>query len=464
MKPAKSGERRASAPARAASERAGLAVRRMALEILLGVQHRSAFADVLLGHRIGVFAPPDRRLLTRLVLGTIAWRGRLDYEIAALYSRKLAQLNSAVLMILRLGLFQMRFVSRIPKHAAVDTSVSLARENPAARAASGFVNAILRRASGGPLPLPERTQDEVGYLTVAYSHPRWMVEKFIEWFGVETAETLMAGNNEAAPNAIRLNLSRGSRETIIEELSSEGFRFASGGRLPETAIVEGAPQFDSAAQARGLFYAQSEASQLVARMLDPRPGATVIDCAAAPGGKATHLAELVGERGRVIALDVSFAGLKKVRALATRLGDRDVAVVRADLTAGTPIRPASCDFVLLDAPCTGLGTLREHPEIRWRLKLGDSARMAALQSRMLAGAASLVGPGGVIVYAVCSLAPEEGGEVVRDFLERHPEFAIDRNPPIRKFIEEAFDDQGMLLTRPDRDGLDGFFAARLARR
>ncbi len=456
------------APARArsrrVSEREGVAVRRAALEILLRVEEQSAFADVLLGHRIGGFAPADKRLLTRLVLGTLAWRGRLDYEIAALSSRKLESLAPAVLVILRLGLFQLRFLTRVPKHAAVDTSVTIARENRATRAAAGFVNAILRRAALKPLALPDRSADEAGYLAVAYSHPRWLVERFIEWFGIDGAERLMAANNEPAPNAIRLNLKRGGREEIVERMRADGFEFADGGRLSETALLKGAPRLDAPTYRCGFFHLQSEASQLVARMLAPAMGSIVVDCAAAPGGKTTHLAELVGDRVTVVALDRNFAGLKRARAVASRLGHRNIAFVRADLEAAIPIRPASRDYVLLDAPCTGLGTLREHPEIRWRLRPAALERMAELQSRMLENAAAIVRPGGAVVYAVCSLAPQEGKHVIAGFLLRHPEFRLDAAPPIRGLIEAAFDPEGAMLTRPDRDGLDGFFAARLLRR
>src|SRR5690348_3455150 len=178
---------------------AGLATRRAALEILVRVESHGAFADVMLGHRLAAFAPPDRRLLTRLVLGTLAWRGRLDYELAQLCAQPLEKLELAVKGALRLGLFQMRMLSRVPVHAAGDTAVSLARE-AAGRGAGGLVNAVLRRAARSAVAMPDRADDELAYLAVAYSHPRWLVACFVEWFGVARAEALMAANNEAAPN------------------------------------------------------------------------------------------------------------------------------------------------------------------------------------------------------------------------------------------------------------------------
>ena len=440
---------------------AGLKVRRAALEILVRVESHAAFADVMLGHRLAAFAPADRRLLTRLVLGTLAWRGRLDYELVQLCTQPLEKLELSVLGALRLGLFQMRHLSRVPAHAAVDTAVSLARE-AAGRGAGGLVNAVLRRAARGAVAMPDRAVDEVGYLAVAYSHPRWLVACFIEWFGVARAEALMAADNEAAPNVMRLNLARGTREEVVTRMAADGISISSGDHLPETGVLESAADFDSDSYRAGLFHPQSEASQLIARMLAPSAGATVIDCAAAPGGKTTHLAELAGARGRVVALDLNLRGLKAARDLARRLGHRNIVFARADIGAGPPLRTESANFVLLDAPCTGTGTLREHPEIRWRLTADDFGRMAEVQRPMLEHAAALVRPGGVIVYAVCSLAPQEGQGVVRGFLAQHPEFAIERPQAVQ--LAPWLQSDGTMATSPERGGLDGFFAARIRRR
>ena len=436
-----------------------------AVEILYRVDQESGYADVLLGGRLPEFAPADRRLITRLVLGTLAWQGRLDFELAHLTGRKLAGIQPEALAIMRMGLFQLRFLDRIPQHAVVDTAVSIAKRIPEARKASGFVNAVMRRATRETAPMPARERNEKSYLAIAYSHPRWMVERFVDWFGVANAERLMTANNDAAPNVIRLNLARGSRAEIIEKLGTDGFEIGAPGRAPETIVLSGAPHFESRAYRDGLFHAQSEASQMAARMLAVAvPGATVVDCAAAPGGKATHLAEMVGERGRVIAVDLNFNGLRNARDLARRLRHRNVEFVCADLTAAPPLAPSSIEYVLLDAPCTGIGTLREHPEIKWRLKPTDPARMAAIQSRMLDNAAALVRRGGAIVYSVCSIAPEEGEGVVDGFLARHDDFAIDSGIAGRDEFRDVIDARGFMKTRPDLGGLDGFFAARLIRR
>ncbi|MGH7865204.1 MAG: 16S rRNA (cytosine(967)-C(5))-methyltransferase RsmB, partial [Candidatus Binataceae bacterium] len=440
-----------------------LDARECALGILLKVEQRAGFADVLLGARLRAFSPPDRRLITRMVLGTLAWRGRLDYEIEHLASRPLALLHPAVLAILRLGLFQARYLDRIPLHAVVDTSDELAGRRADARNAKGLVNAVMRRASREQVDLPPRGADPAAYLTVACSHPRWLVGKFIDWFGESGAEQLMLANNQAAPNAIRLNLTRGSREELLAKLGADGIDVVAHGRAPETVIADAAPPVDSASYRSGLFHLQSEASQLVARLLDPAGGTTVVDCAAAPGGKTTHLAELVGPRGRVVALDRNTARLRHARELVERLAHANIHCVSADLTSSPPLRAEQFDYVLLDSPCTGLGTLRGHPEIRWRLEPADIGRIAQFQLTLLKSAATLVRPRGAIVYAVCSVAPPEGRGVVDRFLASHRDFAIDRDPPAREMLGDVLDADGCLTTRPDRGGLDGFFAARLLR-
>lgn len=449
-------------PARGRGDGAGLRARRAAIQILRRVDEDGAFADVLLGHQLDTFALADRRLITRLVLGTLAWQGRLDYELDRFVSRLAADLDPALRAILRLGLFQLRFMDRVPVHAIVDTAVEIAKENPRTRNAGGLVNAVLRRASSSAIELPARAADETGYLAVAWSHPHWMVERFIDWFGIADAERLMAANNEAAPNVIRLNLARGTRAKLLERLRAGGLMPGADSGLPETVCLRSAAGI-GIDRSGGLYYPQSEASQWICHLLAPAPGAIVIDCAAAPGGKAAHLAELIGSGGRVLALDVNFAGLRRARQTADALGHRNLKLACADLTVAIPLREAQFDFVLLDAPCTGLGTLREHPEIRWRLRPGDPARLAELQTLMLTAAAALLRPGGAMVYSVCSLAPEEGIGVVRNFLALHPGFAIDRAPRVHPAIAPEIREDGTMLTRPDRGGRDGFFAARIIR-
>jgi 16S rRNA (cytosine967-C5)-methyltransferase len=464
--------------ATAKNESAGIAARKAALEVLFRVNHKGAYADALLGDRLPEFELNDRRLITLMVLGTVGWRAQLDFEIERLASRPLAKIDAAVLEILRLALFQLRHLDRVPKHAVVDTAVTIANSERRTRDASGFVNAVLRKASRQNAPVFRIANDEVGSLALKYSHPRWMAERFVVTFGRDDAETLMSADNEAAPTAIRLNLARATREEILARIKNDGLEIAGEGRFPETLILKGSPHLDSESFREGLFHVQSEASQIIARMLAPAPGAIVVDCSAAPGGKATHLAEIIGrpnpqplpfkeggsEGGKVIALDLNLAGLRSARGVAQRLGHTNLLFARADVAKEIPLRPASFGYVLLDAPCTGTGTLRQHPEIRWRLKPSDPSRMAVLQLAMLRNAAALLRPGGAMVYSVCSLMPEEGQGVVAEFLAKNPAYEIDPHPSAHEQLADLLRNDGTLLTRPDCSGLDGFFAARIVRR
>lgn len=442
-----------------ASESAGIHARRIALEILVRVDIEGAFADVLLGSRLAELDnSADRRLVTQLVLGTITWRGWLDYELARLSSRPLKAIDPPILNLLRMGLYQLRRLTRVPAHAALDTAVRLAREISGNAGVSGFVNAVLRAATRAAPSLPDRSLDEIDYLSVYYSHPRWLVEKFRSWFGVDQAEAIMAANNQAAPNVIRLNLSQGQEQDLVERIERDGMKVARCGVFPETIVLEGAPLFDSSSYRDGIFAMQSEASQVIARMLAPSRGMTVLDCAAAPGGKSAHLAELVGRMGRVIALDRKIGGLRQARAVVTRLGHRNIEFIRCDLTTFLPFSPRSFKYVLLDAPCTGLGTLREHPEIRWRLSPDDLTRLSRLQERMLNKVAGLVAPEGTLVYSVCSPAPEEGLQLIQRFLCDYPHFRLEQ-------VGYAREGRAVPAISLDKQVSEaGFFAARLRRR
>ena len=366
---------------------------------------------------------------------------------------------------MRMGLFQLRYLDRIPQHAVVDTAVSIAKRIPKARDASGFVNAVMRRATRETAPLPVREKNEKSYLAIAYSHPRWMVERFVDWFGVENAERLMTANNDAAPNVIRLNLARGSRAEIIEKLTADGFEIGAPGRAPETIVlkrraairVERVSRRPVPRAIRGV--ADGRAHARSARRRDGRRlcgGARWQDDASGGDGRRARSSDRRGPQfqrtqerarpGAPIAPSQYRIPLRRPDRCARRLRRR-----ASSTCSSTRHAPESA-------------RLREHPEIKWRLKPTDPARMAAIQSRMLDNAAALVRRGGAIVYSVCSIAPEEGENVVDGFLARHDDFAIDSGIAGRDEFRDVIDARGFMKTRPDLGGLDGFFAARLIRR
>jgi 16S rRNA (cytosine967-C5)-methyltransferase len=446
--------------ARAADARA------LAHAVLVRVETTEAFADALLARRLAEapLAQADQALATRLVYGTLAWQGRLDYHLAQLVRAPLASLDPAVRAALRLGLYQLLFLDRVPAHAAVDTSVRLVARR---RGAAGLVNAVLRRAARagrGGLPLPSR-RDLLERLAIEWSHPRWLVERWAAEFGLEPLPAMLAANNEPGPIAVRANPARTTRAALAEELTAARIATAPGRVAPDALLIAHAAARlrELAAYREGRLAFQGEASQLVVHLLGVAPGTHVLDACAAPGGKTTYAAALAAPGGRVVALDVSAAGLRRLRAEAARLGVAGVHAVLAD--ARRPPLAATFNAVLVDAPCSGLGTLRRHPELRWRRRPEDIARLAALQHELLDGVAALVRPGGTLVYAVCTLAREENGDVVAGFLDRHSAFRLEpAGAHLPAAAAAAITPEGFLRTLPARDGVDGFFAARLRRR
>jgi 16S rRNA (cytosine967-C5)-methyltransferase len=427
----------------------------VAHDVLVRVETTAAFADVLLAARLADAArsAADQALATRLVYGTLAWQARLDHELAALVTTRLDRLEAPVRAALRLGLYQLRFLDRVPAYAAVDASVRLA-----GRRAAGFVNAVLRRATREPVPLPDAAADPLARLAVEWSHPRWLVERWAREIGAAELPALLAADNERATTTVRANRRRAPRDTVVAELAAAGIPACAARFAPDAIAIErGAARLRAApAWGDGRLAFQGEASQLVTLLLGDMRDARVLDACAAPGGKATYAAEL-GAR-LVVALDAHIGGAARIAADAMRLGADVIRVAVADARR-PPLRDAAFDAVLVDAPCSGLGTLRRHPELRWRRRPEDVPRLAALQREILTGVARLVRPGGVLVYAVCTLTRDENEDVVRGFLATHPGFEIE-DP--RGLVPGALvGADGFLRTLPHRHGLDGFFAARL---
>ena len=439
--------------------------RLLALRLLLQVEEKGAFADLLVGERLrqSQLSVQDKALLTRLVYGTLAWQLRLDWTISLLCHIPLERLDPEVKVLLRLALYQMLFLSRVPPYAAVDTAVRLAKKIK--REASGLINAILRRAAleKDSLSLPDKGKDPVYHLAVFSSHPPWLVKKWIQELGEEEARALLEANNTGAPTTLRVNSLKITRENLLAELKREGISAKATSFSPLGIITAGADLAELSGFSQGKFYVQGEASQLIPLLLDLRPGQRVLDACAAPGGKTTEMAELMRNQGEIIALDVHSLGLTKVKENAQRLGLTIIRTQRQDASLlSLKDFPLPFDRILIDAPCSGLGTLRSHPEIRWRLQETDIQTMADLQLRILAGVAPLLKPGGTLVYATCTLTDEENEGLIGCFLEAHPEFSIEPTPV--PLLQSFLDSQGCFRTFPHRQGLDGFFAARLRRK
>lgn len=442
--------------------------REAAFAVLARAEAADAFVSVLLFHTLerSHLGPADRALATAIVFGVLRHRARLDHALAPLLRRPFSELPAAIRTILRMGAAQLLVLERVPAAVAVSASVELARRYGHAGTAR-LVNAVLRRlAAEGPPALPDRAADPLGFLALQYSHPRWLLARWAARWGATEAEALAAANNRPAPSTLRANTLRASRDAVVAALRARGVD-ADAGRLPESVRVAGSltdrlPVIDD-----GLAVVQDEAAMLVARAVAPPVGGVVIDACAAPGGKATHLAALMGDRGRVLACDVHPRKLEALAHRAAALGVRCLEAHHLDARELGARVPGVADAVLVDAPCSGLGTIRRRPEIRWRAAEADLARHAAAQAALLAGAAGAVRPGGVLVYSVCSLEPEEGPRVVEAFLTAHPGFVRDPLP------EEcprdlggrsiAGDHPGEAWLLPHRHDTDGFYLARVRR-
>lgn len=425
------------------------AARVLALRVLRDVDRSGALLTERLAARdVESLGTRDRAFLHELVLGTLRARGLVDHALTAVVDRPLARLDADVLDVLRLGAYQILRM-RVPHRAAVSEAVELARE--AAPRATGFVNAALRRlAREGAPPPPDPESDPLGWLTTAGSLPRWLAERWLDRLGPEVARARAMALLETPPTVFRLNP---RRPDAVERVAAAGVTTRA---LAVPGALVGLEGQVAPLAAEGIVYVQDQGSQMIAH-LAARPAGRLLDACAAPGGKTTLLGDL-GPAAQVIAFEVSASRLATLRALVRRWGASNVAILGAD--ARTPPIRRPMDAILVDAPCTGLGTLGRHPDIRWRAKPRDLERQAKRQREILDGVAPLVAAGGTLVYATCSVEPEENEGVLAPFLEEHPELRI---APLPEWAA-GFRSGPFARTLPERDGGDAFFAAVLERR
>jgi 16S rRNA (cytosine967-C5)-methyltransferase len=441
------------------------AARRAASEILRRVEEDEAFAAVLLASTGEELRADDRALCYELVLGVLRRQLWLDKLIAHYAGREAASLDAPVRRALRLGLYQLRFLTRIPPSAAVNESVNLAHE-ARLRSAANFINAVLRRATRESNYDPAaHATDAVERIAIANSHPAWLVRRWIDFFGADEAGSFARANNDTPPVAFRVNPLRAAEPEVFARLREAGVearpsRLVSGAWRAESAGGAGVASRLRALASEGAIYTQDEASQLVAHVVGARDGERVLDVCAAPGSKATQIAARAGVGALVVAGDLHAHRLRVVRESAARQGLERIQAVAYDAEAWPlPFCEGAFRRVLVDAPCTGTGTLRHNPEIRWRITPADIDTLAARQRRILAHAAQAVVPGGRLVYSTCSVEPEENEVVVKAFLETHPAFESARpDVPERLLTKE-----GAARTWPHRDDTDGFFVAAFER-
>jgi 16S rRNA (cytosine967-C5)-methyltransferase len=405
----------------------------------------------------------DRAFAMRLAYGTIQRKATLDHLIERLTERSLKRLDPALLAALRLGLYQIVFLDGVSDHAAVHESVELAKRRR--RPGHQLVNAVLRRGTREARAifdsLGDSTPDEAA---LQHSHPRWLVDLWWEQLGSEVARALMARNNEPAESAVRANTLRTTPGELAGALAAEGIRARPDPLVPEAVVLEQALDVHgSRLFERGALMPQSRASMLVSHALDPQPGENVLDLCAAPGAKTTHVASLMRDDGRIVAVDSDAGRARAIEVNCARLGVSCVDVRTADARASAFGK--DFDRVLVDPPCSDLGTLQSRPDVRWRKGTAQLAALATIQRELLEAAAASVRPGGRLVYSTCTIDTTENQHQIEEFLARHGDFsAFDLSGPYPPLAGiEVRTGGNFIQTMPHRDGTDGFFIAALTR-
>lgn len=454
------------------------AARRIAFEVLRRVEKDRAYAGDALHAKLGAGVKrADAALGTELTFGVLRWQGLLDFLIERQTSKRVAALDLEVVLALRLGLYQLRFLTRVPARAAVNESVELVRA-AGKRSAAGLVNAVLRRAPREPVEalLPDNLT-AAQRLAICGSHPGWMVERWLERFGETRTRDLLEANNRAPRVTCVLHGGQPGKPVLpkpaaagIAALQKAGLVVEPGQWLRDAVAVRGGELTRTEAYRQGWVSIQDEASQMVPLLLEVRPGQTVLDLCAAPGGKTMALARAAGNKGQVIAGDRHVHRLRAMRMQLQRVGAAGVRLVALDSTAPLPLR-GPFDRILVDAPCSGTGTLARNPEIRWRLAPTDLQDFHKRQTAMLANALEQLAHGGRLVYSTCSLEREENEDVVQEALRGREDLrsvhfgaALEAHLVKGARVEELAGEDGFFRTFPPQHHTEGFFAAVVERR
>ncbi len=416
----------------------------VAYDILKKLEARQSNSAVLLQNSLtSISNPADRRLITDLVMGTLRWRSKLLHIIQQFSRRPVGSIDSNVLVLLQLGVYQLLF-TRIPVHAAIYETVNLSKRIRMT-SASSFINGILRAVQSKKDTEVISKADDVASLAVSYSHPEWLVQRWTNRFGISETKALMEKNNEPAQVYLRVNELRFSPPEVLQHLKNEGISAVP--VAPDSAVFvveEGAPQLTNSFEA-GEFYIHDAGIELIGELMRPQSGQNVLEIAAAPGGKTLQLAIRMKDSGRIVSLDTELKRMKMWQRNIDRLQIRSAVPIVAD--ARTLPFSRAFDLVTIDAPCSSLGTIRRHPEIKWWRQESEFKKFKELQLQMLESCVKYVGENGNLVYLVCSFEPEETEDVANEFVTAHPEFK---------------EEERMILL-PHRDNTDGFFAVRWSR-
>ena len=415
--------------------------RKTAYLTFIDVESRKAYSNLALNHQIIINKPSSQAFVREIVYGVLEHKLTIDYYLDQLVRNGIENLKAAELTILRMGVYQLRYMNSVPEYAAVNESVVLAKKY--CRGKAGFINGVLREYLNRKmqLRLPDRGEDEVRYLSVKYSYSPWIIELWLEHYDMEFVERLLEAGNETAPLTVRLNWLKVMKKDLIDSLQKKGFEVSEGNLCQNALNVKGTGLLDSEMYKLGMFTPQDESSMLVAEKLDPQQGETIMDVCAAPGGKTTAIAERMNNTGRIIASDIYRRKLDLIDKDARRLGILNIETRSWDATRVDSSMVQKADRVLVDAPCSGLGVIRRKPEIKYKEYNDDMELLPKKQLAILSASSAYVKPGGVLLYSTCTINPRENEQVVDTFLRKNLSF---------RQVERK-------LLLPDVDKTDGFF-------
>jgi len=442
-------------------------IREAAFRSLRRVTENAAYANLVVDATLERhnWAERDRRLYTTLVYGTLRHRGLLDWVLGKKIGKRFPRrIQPAILAILRMGAYQILFLSRVPKYAAVDESVKLAKKYGHERAGA-LVNAVLRatKRNAGSAELPSKEEDAALYIATKYSHPLWIVERWSSAWGLEQTESICAANNRTAPLTVRANTLKAAPEELGTRLRDEHLSVRKNTSVPEELEIAKSPR--PVRQLRsfreGLFQVQDASSICAGHLLAPKPGEIVVDMCAGPGGKTTHLAQLMRNCGEIYAIDVKPHRLSLIRDSCRRLGVEIVQYVEGDAGRASELNLPPADKVLLDAPCSGTGTFRRRIDLRWRLNSDEIERLTGIQKELVRAGASMLKPGGVLVYSVCSVDPMETNELVN--AEAFRSWGLERNSDCPAWMSGFRTSRGDFKIMPGQNGMDGFFMGKFVK-
>ncbi|MCX7879394.1 MAG: 16S rRNA (cytosine(967)-C(5))-methyltransferase RsmB [Ignavibacteria bacterium] len=438
-------------------------VRETAIQILNRFERSDSYIEKLIDKAIreSNFNELDRALLTELVYGVVRWKAKLDYVLVGFYFGDYLKCLNVVKNAMRVALYQIMFLDKIPLYAAVNESVEYVKRIQGEKTA-GIVNAVLRNIARNidNIRYPTREEDLVYHLAVMYSYPRWIVKRWLEYFGEIEAEKMLFASNRRPYLTIRTNTLKTTSEEIVGRLNSLKLHYFVSPYNPDSFVLRN-PKFNilkTDLVTDGLVVVQDTSATLAALLASPEPNSLVYDLCAAPGGKSFLLAELMKNTGKVIAMDKYSSKLQMIVEGVKRLGLQNIETRTGD--AINVKFNELADIVFLDVPCSGLGTIAKNPDIKWKKEREDIYRLAETQKKILANAVNFVKPGGVIIYSTCTTEPEENELNIEWFLSNYPNFELE---PAENFLPPAVCDGGFLRTLPSRHHIDGAFAARLKR-